>query len=167
MNKKKKKKYIIFGIIFVVVVILINILIILVSKIDEKEEPVRRETVVVEKITCTFTDTEEMDHTIELELENNKLMTKVEKMTWEDKEKETCDFYTKRLETYNEIAGITDTLTCNDTSGTRVTTYVFDTLDTVEAKPAELKYIGNDGLFDVDGYINFREKKGSRCKINE
>lgn len=159
---KKKALKIIF--IFIGFVIVLNIAIVGINMIpkDTEEEKVI-EKKVVHSILCTYTDEDEIFHSIELSFEGNRLTTKTEKTSWTDKDKETCEFYKKRVETYNEIAGITDSVDCNDSDGDRTTVFHISELDTKEANVAELKYIREDEGFDFAGYESFRFQRGYHC----
>ena len=161
------KKKIIKGIcIFIGFVIILNIAIVGVNMINspkEEEGEQKIEKKVIHSVICTFTDQDDIHYSIELSFEENQLVTKVEETSWTGKDQKTCDFYKKRTETYNAITGITDSVECGDSDGTRRTVYQIRELDTVEANVAELKYIREDQGFDFAGYESFRQKRGYRC----
>jgi len=162
------KKKIVYGLlIFVLIVVLINVGVLIVSTLNgigRKSEPVKtQEKKVIPQLVCTFTDKNDFNYTIRLTFQDNKLITKTDTFSWEDKDKETCDYYKKRIEVYNKIDGIVDTIDCDDHRGERITTYNIATLDRVLAKIAELKYINPDETFDFDGYKQFRKNDGYYC----
>ena len=162
-----KKKLLWIGL-FIFVIVFINVIILLTNKDNQKveETPVKRETKVVNRIYCTYTDEEEIEYSMDLSLENNVLITKTDEMKWEDGTKEFCEYYKKREEVYNSITGIVDVVNCSievDGDGSRKTVYQFDTLDRVEARILELKYINEDNTFDFEGYETYRKNEGYRC----
>ena len=162
------KKKILYGLfIFILVVILLNVVVIVISTLDgvnRKNDPVKKqEKKVIPQLVCTYTDKDDFNYTIRLTFQDNKLITKTDTFSWEDKEKETCDYYKKRLEVYNKIEGIVDTIDCDDHRGERTTVYTIANLDRVLAKIAELKYINQDDTFDFEGYKQFRTNDGYYC----
>lgn len=162
MNKK-----VLLGIfIFIFIFVIINIGVILVNFLSKETSVVQpKKTIeIVNRLVCTYTDKDDFHYSVELNFQDSKLTTKIDEMKWEDKKKETCDFYKKRLETYNSITGIVDTVNCDDTSGDRITTYNMSNLDTKEARIAEVRYINEDGTFDIAGYKLYRENNGYNCK---
>lgn len=163
--KKHKKLFLGVGG-FIVFIIVLNLLIGIFSPTQKNEKKGEDPVVspkIVNELTCTMTDDDDFEYTIILSFDSSVLIRKMDEMKWEEKEKEVCDFYKKREEVYNSIAGIRDTVTCSDTSGVRTTLYQMDSLDKVEAKIGELKYIREDGTFDIKGYIAYRQKEGYRC----
>ena len=162
MNKK-----VLYGLlIFILIVVIINVGVIIVNFLSKEEtvvQPKKKGDAIVNRLVCTYTDKDDFHYTIDLSFQENVLVTKIEEMKWEDKKKETCDFYTKRLETFNSIRGIVDTINCNDTDGTRITTYNIANLDTKEARIAELRYINEDNTFDIAGYKLYRQNDGYKC----
>ena len=163
-----KKKILKILFVFIGFVFLLNIIIILgnqMQKMNHKEDSII-ESKKVQSIKCTMTDKDSIDHSIELLFQDNQLITKIEEISWEDKESGTCEYYTKRAGVYNELSGISDTVNCNGSSGNRRTVYTIRELNTQEANIAELKYIIGDTSFNFDGYIVFRQNSGYHCTEN-
>jgi len=161
---KKHKKVFIIILIFVFVVVGMNAVILLTNALKPTEKSsFQKKSADVESIVCTYVDDEDYHYTIELAFQENRLITKTDTMTWENKTKEICTFYTKRGEVYNSISGIVDTVSCNDENGTRKTVYTFSTLDTKEARIAESRYVLSDQTFDFDGYKTYRVQEGYTC----
>lgn len=163
-KKKRKKIYLISFGIFIFIIIFVNFILIFIPEEDSLDKShLKQGDDFVNHVTCTYTDPEDIHFKIELTLKENFLQTKTEETTWEDKESSTCAFYTKRVEVFNSIKGVKDTVDCDDTKGKRITIYNFDDLDKKEANIAELRYMNEDNTFDVDSYISYRNAKGYRC----
>ncbi len=168
MKNKINKKVLIISI-FVLFIILSNIVIIISNKTstekNTKDNTIKKRSAEINQMTCTFTDKDEIHYTVNLYFEANILKTKTEETTWNNKDTATCTFYKKRIEVYNSITGINDTVNCDSSSGIRNTTFDIATLDKKEANIIELKYITGDNTFDFDGYRINRENKGYHCEI--
>ncbi len=169
MKKVLNNKKVIIISVFVLFIVLANIIIIITDKNstnkDLKNDTIKKRSAEVNQMTCTFTDKDEISYIINLYFQENKLITKTEETSWSNKTETTCAFYKKRVEVYNSISGITDTVNCDSSNGTRNTTFNIATLDTKEANIIELKYITGDNTFDFEGYKSFRTSKGYHCEI--
>ena len=120
-------------------------------------------------MVCTMTevkDEEEKTYSTELQFYEGQLITKIDVFTWKNSKKESCDFYKKREEVYNEMAGVRDSVTCNDNGGTRTTTYTMSELVPSEVRLAESRYVREDGSFDASSYKTYRQNDGYHCVIN-
>ena len=129
----------------------------------------KREVPVVTSMVCTMTEEKEEEiktYSITLDFYEGQLMTKTDVFTWRNSKKESCDFYKKREEVYNEMSGVRDSVSCNDVEGTRTTVYTISALVPSEVKIAESRYIREDGSFDYSSYKTYRQNEGYRCVEN-
>ena len=134
----------------------------------EKKEDKKIEQKVISSMICTMTeekDEETKEYSIELFFENGVLTTKKDVLTWKNSKTETCDFYKKREEVYNKMAGIRDSVQCSGTEGTRTTNYTFAELDSSEIRLAESRYVREDQSFDYDSYKTYRQNEGYHCIV--
>lgn len=130
---------------------------------EEKKLPKQGESTLT--LTCTMTDKDEIEHTIELYIENDTLISKTEYTKWDGKDETTCAFYKKRVEVYNSIDGIKDQVECDNVKGERKTVIVFEDLDTTLAKIFETKYVREDTTYDVKAYRAYRKEEGYNCSV--
>ncbi len=136
---------------------------------EESSNSHKREIKEVTSLVCTMTEEKEeevKEYIIELSFYEGKLITKKDTFNWSNSKKESCDFYKKREEIYNEMAGVRDTVTCSDTNGTRTTIYTISELIPEEVRIAESRYIRESGEFDYSSYKTYRQNEGYHCVEN-
>lgn len=162
MKDKKKKRYLIAFGIFLFIIIFVNFILIFIPE-EMNMDGLKKGEDYTNSVICTYTDKDDIHYKVELSFVDGLIEKKTEETSWDEKESTTCDFYTKRVEVYNSILGIQDSIECDNTKGVRVTVFDFENLDTREANIAELRYMQEDRTFDIHSYIIYKESKGYRC----
>lgn len=153
------------------IVLLFLVAILFLTGCESIEESNSNKRVIKEvtSLVCTMTENNEeevKEYVIELSFYEGKLITKKDTFTWSNSKKESCDFYKKREEIYNEMSGVRDTVTCSDTNGTRTTIYTISELIPEEVRIAESRYIRETGEFDYSSYKTYRQNEGYHCVEN-
>ena len=166
---KKRKNLIIVGI--VLFFIIFTVVTTVIASNDMRSRQVEKRVTKVYKEEETITCYRENGHdgaseTEEIYLQNGELVTKKNTASWtkaEPKEK-TCEHYTQKSEGLNGKAGVTSSVSCDETRGNFSATYILSEIDKKDMKIKQFDFVDSQNKFDSQAWIIYMEKDNYECE---
>jgi len=165
---KKKRIWIIIAIVLFFLLVLIGMTI-LVSKEVENNQ-VEKRMINKNKEEQTITCIKENGHdgaeeTEEVFLKKGILVTRTNKVVWvkPDPKEKTCEYYSLKSQGLNSRPGVTSNTTCDEHSGTSISTYIISEIDKEDIRLKQFDFVNADNVFDYTSWMLYMEKDGFDC----